>query len=239
MSSTIDNLSGIIGIQNNAISYIQSSSFPDSALLTSLQTNLNNTTSTLSGLDNTVSAAITKQSEMGAIVTEEKTRLDLKKASVDNARDGQKRLILLNDTHRKRSLQYIKIIIAIIVVLAIFAVLKTLEGYFTFIPSGIYDLLAIILFLIGFTYIYYVYSDINNRDLIEYDKLNLKAPNTNTATNPILSQKDGSDLLNPVNACANQSCCDTGTIWNEALGKCKREGFVSNSPSEINDYKFL
>lgn len=246
MSSTIDNLSGIINIQNSELSYIRSNSFPSNTEIAPLQTSLNQTTAAIQMMDGSINNAITKQTELNDIVSTEKERLAGKKISVDNARDGQKRLILLNDTYRKRYLQYMKILIAIVIVLAIFWGLQALETYITFIPSAIFDLLMIINFVVGLIYIYLVYVDINTRDLIEYDKLSINGPSAKTKSD-ITAQKDGSDLLKPINACANETCCSEGTTWDEVTGKCivtkpvttSVDGFVSNSPSEVNDYKFL
>lgn len=245
-TSTINNLSGIINIQKQSLDDVSRIYYPDTSNITSqisgLNNSLNSTYQNIDKIKGSVDNAISKQDDVLNVVQTESTRLAQKKQNVDNARDGQKRLILLNDSYRKRYLQYIKIIMILIVVLAIFGALKMLESNFSFVPSVIYEFLIVIDIAIGIIYIYTIYNDIRQHDLIEYDKLIIESPVTNKSTT---YGSSSNNLLKPLKSCNDQNCCSEGTTWDEATAKCKptpvdtTETFVSNSPNETNGYNFL
>jgi hypothetical protein len=194
------------------------------------------------------------QDQMNTIITSENTRINAQATSLKNAVQGQQRIINLNDSYRKRYGQYLKIAIAITVMLLLIWIFKVIESRFPdAIPSFIYDLLTIAVVSLGLIYCYLVYSVIGTRDPLNYDQLNLApppnaskgiatagnaAPNSNKSTS-------GGDLL----SCSEQSCCLAGTTWSPEVGGCvqgNRQGFTTldktNShvepmtPFEYTDY---
>ena len=73
-----------------------------------------------------------KQTEMINIVNNEQRRLNEKKQSVDNALEGQKRLITLNNSYRLRYADYTKMIIIITILLSIFILVSLAKKYIPF-----------------------------------------------------------------------------------------------------------
>lgn len=252
-TSTINNLSGIIDIQQQELDNIGNFYYQNTpgviSQINTLNDSLNNNYTNIKVINGSVNNAISRQNDVLGIVNGETTRLAEKKKSVDNARDGQKRLMLLNDSYRKRYLQYMKIIIAVVIILAVFWVLKMAETYITIIPSIIFEFLIVLDIAIGIIYIYLVYRDIQNHDLIEYDKLIIQPPPDNSKSNNNTISKPGDDLLKSSKSCNDQNCCAEGTTWDEANAKCKprlvtdpsgnKEPFVSDSPFESNSYNFI
>lgn len=211
--------------------------------LSTIDLSLNNVNATLLG-------AMAHQDQMNAIINSENTRINQQATSLKNAVQGQQRIINLNDSYRKRYGQYLKIAIAITVILLLVWIFKVIESRFPdVVPSFIYDLLTIAVVSLGLIYCYLVYSVIGTRDPLNYDQLNLApppnaykdiaiagnaAPNSNKSTS-------GGDLL----SCSEQSCCLAGTTWSPEVGGCV-QGFTtlsqvsSNveplSPFEYTDY---
>jgi len=218
--------------------------------LSKLNTNLSSLDSSLNSVNSTLLGAMAHQDQMNTIITSENTRINAQATSLKNAVQGQQRIINLNDSYRKRYGQYLKIAIAITVILLLVWIFKVIESRFPdAIPSFIYDLLTIVVVSLGLIYCYLVYSVIGTRDPLNYDQLRLApppnaskgiattgnaAPNSNKSTS-------GGDLL----SCSEQSCCSTGTTWNTSIGKCV-QGFTTlaevssrvepMTPFEYTDY---
>jgi hypothetical protein len=76
-----------------------------------------------------------KQTEMINIVNNEQRRLNEKKQSVDNALEGQKRLITLNNSYRLRYAEYTKMIIIITILLSIFILVSLAKKYIPFLVN--------------------------------------------------------------------------------------------------------
>ena len=178
--------------------------------------------------------------EISKIIDMESRRLDQKRQSVDFIRSGQKRMMLLNDSYRKRYLQYMKIILIIVTILALFGLLQYVSSIFTFIPSALFDILSIIVISFGIIYIYLVYVDIGTHNRINYDELDLVSPNipknigaaTSTAK---VTPSVNPDLFNLKNVgCLNSNCCSYGTTWNENTSVCVPDSKPnSTTPSSL------
>lgn len=177
------------------------------------------------------------QSEMYDIVKMEKSRLEEKKQSIDGALDGQRRSIQLNESYRERYAQYVKMILIFIGTLVAFIVLMFLARTFTLIPSIFFEVISVPIILLGLYMMYLVYVDIQSRDKLYFDKLDLAGPKIITPDEIARSQEAAAkkgNLLGTINigGCVGPACCDSTTIWDAGNSVCTEaimlEGFSSN-----------
>jgi len=183
--------------------------------------------------------------QISKIIDMESRRLDQKRQSVDFIRSGQKRMMLMNDSYRKRYMQYIKIIIIIIIVLALFGFFQYASSTFTSIPSALFDILSIIVISVGIIYAYLIYADIGLHNRINYDEIDYVAPVIPDKSKMVTSASVSSvtpsvntDLFNLKNlGCINSNCCSEGTVWNDNTSVCvtKPSGFIPvTTPSSFS-----
>ena len=187
------------------------------ANLGTLETALNSSTAATNNL-------LLQQNAINSILDTENDRLDSKKANIDNAISGQKRLIQLNDTYRKRYSAYNNLVLIIVLALIIIIALIFFNKIFPFIPEFVYTLLYIIILSGTAIYCLFVISDIQKRDKFDYDKRTRPAPATpdELKKNAEKAAKAG-DLLASIDStsgCRSEGCCATGTIYDPSLKKC-------------------
>lgn len=191
-----------------------------SAYDTKMNANLNNLQS-IAGAQNTTYT----------IVKNESTRLAGKKQNVDQAIDGQNRMISLNDSYVKRYSKYNQIIM--VIVLIILAILGTnlLRTYVPAIPSGILDFLVVLIIGVGVIVIFNMYVAIQRRDALYFDKLDLHAPTYKDISNIDLVEKSGNKgSWYASGACFGPGCCQDPSQFIYSVGKCV------NPPVAIYDY---
>jgi uncharacterized membrane protein YgcG len=169
-------------------------------------------------------ALLLQQNSVNNILNTENERLESKKANIDNAITGQKRLMQLNDTYRKRYSAYINLVLIIVLALIIIIVLIFINKVFPFIPEFVYTLLYIIILSGTAIYCWIVITDIQKRDKFDYDKHTRPAPTTpdELKKNAEAAAKAG-NLLASVDAalgCKSEACCATGTTYDASLNKC-------------------
>ena len=80
--------------------------------ISSLGENLDKINNNLKYINDVALDALSRQTEVNTIITNENERLKIQANSLNNAKQGQNRIINLNDSYRKRYTQYLKIIIA-------------------------------------------------------------------------------------------------------------------------------
>lgn len=165
-----------------------------------------------------------QQNAVNSILTTENDRLDSKKASIDNAITGQKRLMQLNDTYRKRYSAYINLVLIIVLALIIIIVLIFINKVFPFIPEFVYTLLYIIILSGTAIYCWFVINDIQKRDKFDYDKHTRPAPATpaELKKNAEAAAKAGNLLasIDPTSGCRSEGCCADGTTYDATQNKC-------------------
>ena len=212
-----------------------------STAMDSIKSKLGGTT----GLGSTAETTLSRQADVKNIVETENTRLNNKIANIEDARTGQKRMILLNDSYRQKYAEYTKIIIIFVVILALFLGLNILGKTFPVIPSVLIDILTIILVSVGIIYSVWIYYQILRRDQIEFDKLKIPSPMVYTDAQLKVQQEQASifDLLSTNTklgdyGCIGSSCCKPrqrdasgniikiggidqhGTKWDDVSKKC-------------------
>jgi len=181
--------------------------------------------------DNAVSAVLTKQKQVNNILTSEINRLNVKKEQIDNARQGQMRVLMMNESYRKRQAEYMKLIIAVVFVFALVIVMRYMRVFFNVLPDIVYTLLHILLFASVIIYSMITYVNVNSREKINFDRLDLPGPKTESTADfdaRNAAAKLAGDLLGVSNSglCFGASCCNTKatdatkTKWAENTGKC-------------------
>jgi hypothetical protein len=221
-------LTGLFNIQKDYLAGLAQSAGTDTELtgkVTSLQSNLDTLYKNFDQSNQSSSAVLARQREVSSIIDEEKSRLEQKKQSIDNALVGKKRAIDLNEAYRMRQSQYLKIKVVFVVVLAICIILTLLQRRFPIVPSIFVTLLNMIVILMGGIYCLFIYSSISSRSPMNYNELDLAGPEAPTASeiaaNQVAAGKAG-NLLGTVNllGCVGASCCSAGTKWDNEKSKC-------------------
>jgi hypothetical protein len=99
------------------------------------------------------------------------------------------RLIDLNDSYRKRYLEYIKLVMIVVLACFFLWVFNVLNKY-EYLPSGIVDLFIIITVSFCVVCIYVVWTNIQTRDLLNYDEIDYAPPDTS------MNKKNSSNKTN-------------------------------------------
>ena len=220
-------LRGLFNIQKDYLAGLAlNSSDPDlNNKVTSLQTNLDRLNTDFEQSNRSSSAVLARQQEVSSIINEEKSRLEQKKQSIDNALVGKKRAIELNESYRMVQSQYIRIKVVIVIVLVICIALTLLNRRFPIVPSIIVTLINMIVVIIGSIYCLFIYAVISGRSTMNYNELDLAGPAAPTASdvaaNQVAAGKAG-NLLGTVNllGCVGSACCSAGTKWDNERSMC-------------------
>lgn len=163
------------------------------------------------------------QQYLDLIVNTEEKRLKTQEVVIDSALNNQKRLMLLNDSFRKRYNEYIRIFIIISVSIVLIFGLVLLESNFPVIPSIVISILTSIILVIAIILILLVINNLYNRDRTDYDKLDTNdwAFDNNSGSGSGFRMGSGSKTETTVaKTCSNENCCDVGTYWCPNSSRC-------------------
>lgn len=169
------------------------------------------------------------------IVQKEQTRLDNKRAGINDAYNSQQRTIALNQSYamRMRAWSYLLTVIAVSIVISIILMFAK-----SIIPPTIIDILIIVVMSGGIIWAYLIYMDIQKRDENDYNMLSMKSsylqdPGAIDTSNATLSSsgKSGTSgntvtsisslLLGAGGTCVGAKCCPTGTTYDSVNNVCK------------------
>lgn len=181
-SSPHFDLNGILNLQKNyaldltKIPIDPNTNSNNNTAITNLTNKLNSMSANVTNSQAQAQAVLYKQKLVNDILDTEKHRLDAKKANIDTAMQGQKRMIALNNNYQKRYAAYTKIMIAITVGLVIYIFMDKLMALMPFIPEIVFYLIVIIILGSIIFYCYLVWIDIKRRELTNFDELALPAP---------------------------------------------------------------
>ena len=157
------------------------------------------------------------------IFIKEKERLDAKAQEIATASTGQKRVIQLNESYRKRTAAYTKAVVAIVMALAVVVILKVVQGYIP-IPEVVLTLVYILLLSLSILYAAYVVLEVINRDKTNYDRLDVPPPVIPTEYDNERNKNAAAgmgDLLGTLpGMCIGDNCCAPGTVYDSDEGKC-------------------
>jgi hypothetical protein len=173
-----------------------------------------------------------QQTDIKNLLDRESTMLQSQKSIADAALVGQKRTMLLNDGSTKRTAQYTKIIIVIVVSLVASLILTTIGSYLTFIPSFVFDIAQIGIIAFAIIYGFLLYQDAQNRDNINFDEIKtptVTVPSQTDISNNFVKAKESGDLLGSINlgTCIGFDCCSPGTHWNQGNSVCQAGNVVA------------
>lgn len=185
-----------------AVDAVDDGGLPD---LNELQTAIRNK-------DESVSAVLTKQKQVNNILQSELDRLATKKDQLDEAQKGQMRVLMMNESYRKRQEEYTKLIIAVVFVFALVIVMRYVREIFNILPDALYTLIHILLFAGLIIYSFIIYINVSSREKINFDRLDIPGPKTESTADYDKRNSDAiksGDLLgvSDSNLCKGAACC--------------------------------
>jgi hypothetical protein len=201
-----------------------------------LYTNLNNQTVNTNDV-------LLKQQDVINIVDAEKQRLLLKKQTVDDSLQQQKRLIQLNNSYRLRYTDYIKIMLFITFIIILFVGIILAQRYFPFIPSIVYEIALILLIPISMIIMYYRFRNLMIHNNMNYEEIDYKPPNILSDQAKLAelvkareAQQKSGDLLGGLSGCVGKDCCSGTTQWDSGNLVCvsATNGFTTIDYAVIN-----
>jgi len=159
------------------------------------------------------------------IINNENTRLDEKQKAVNNMKFEQERVIHMNRNMQERTAAFNQILIVLFISLAIMVIIIFIGRFVPFFePFVIF--LCVIVVSIGVCYSIYLYLLFTQRQVNDYDLLNLyteakPAKSTTKEDNPL----DTSDEFNKsIDNCSGSACCEKPDSWD---GKICKSGFAT------------
>ena len=183
-----------------------------------------------------------QQNKIKAIVQKEKQNLEKTERKYQSGADTQKREIDLAKNSSLRMQQYNSFTFVVVVTILSLLLLSLLEKYFSIFPVVFLIVLRIIIIAYGFIVGYNILNEIDKRDPLNYNKLNLEKPNIDTPETiekkRKVAEKEG-DLLASIGqlTCSGEDCCDEGTAWDSEKMLCVpiEESFDNIRPNEPNN----
>lgn len=162
--------------------------------------------------DVAVSAVLTKQKQVNNILQTELDRLAIKKEQLDEAEKGQMRVLMMNESYRKRQAEYTKITIAVVFVFALVIVMRYVREIFNILPDAVYTLIHILLFAGVIIYSAIIFINVSSREKINFDRLDIPGPKTESTAdfeNRNSAAIKSGDLLGVSNSnlCKGAACC--------------------------------
>jgi hypothetical protein len=230
-------LPGLINIQSNYLTDL-SKNYYNNAIdvavdVNSLQKNLIDVSNSYALADQSSTAILTDQSNVMQIINSEQDRLNQKQELIKQMEQENKRKVLLNDTYRKKKVQYSKIMIVIIIALVIVIVISFI-GKLLPIPEGFLSFLYILDIAIALIVCFNLYSDATMRDYINYDEIYIPPPTIDGSGNVISNNKDVPSFWSTMKfGCYEAACCADGTVYDEKLKVCVIPNNKVKSPSPI------
>jgi hypothetical protein len=210
--------------------------------ITEINSSLNELHSIIDADTNDKNELLKQQNKIKAIVKKEKQNLENTERRYQENSDTQKRQIALTKNSSLRMQQYNYFTFIVVFAILSLLLLSLLEKHFPIFPSVFLIILRIIVIAVGFIWGYNVLSEIDKRDPLNYNKLNLEKPKIDSPETiekkRKVAEKEG-DLLGSVGqlTCSGEDCCDVGTKWDSEKMLCVpiEESFDNIRPNEPNN----
>ena len=251
MSYPYVDLNGVLNIQQDYLGNLSASDPKSAAVINQIQQNLSHMYTDYAAANASTDSTLTRQQDVIDIVNSEKNRLQAKQQGVDNAAFGQKRAVELNNSNRLRQNSYTNLLIILIITLSLFVGIMIASNYLTFVPQVVFDILSIIVISVGIYIALYSFLDIQSRNNMDFNQLNLPGLKNSTAGNTIAAGAGSStNLITGSTGCVGSDCCGPKTNWDQENSICV-QGFTTmsfsynkgdiakvsaNSPYEFEDY---
>jgi hypothetical protein len=166
---------------------------------------------------------------VSSIIGNENARLQAKLSDISGNVDTQTRLMLLNDSHRKRTTKYSEMMVYFVIGAVLFGLVTVLPNYFPVIPSFVVTTLSVLVIVFTIYLIASTYSDVSSRSSGNFDEIDIPplVDLSGSAVDISLMQSSSTPstmgnvgLLFRGNECYGNNCCGAGTALNESVGKC-------------------
>lgn len=189
-----------------------------------------------------------QQNEVKEILDKEKDNIQKKIDHYNKITETGIRDAVLKKNGSQRLKQYNKIFFILTFTVAILIILYLIEKNFPFVPESILTIARIAVIAISIIICSNLNDEINSRDPIDYDKLNLEKPNVDTPEELEKKRKQAAkdgDLLGSIDMskCKGPQNCGEGTKWDNEKMLCvpvleeSFENIIANEPQE--NYKKL
>lgn len=248
MSNPTFDLSAITEIQKNYLADLDSYEHGQGTdPISDINTQLNNINTVLTDKSVSSEDLLLKQNEVKNILDIESDRLQQKERDVEQALQGQKRMIQINKSYGQRYQAFNGILYAIIISFLLIILLILEAKYFNIIPEFIQTILYIIIFAIALGYIMFLIVDIDSRKKLDFDKYDIPKPLTaDEKTKALNDLTEAGKLSAGLDACVGAECCpgthtDGSPYYNASTDQCRQESFtlISESKKEQFDLKKL
>lgn len=188
---------------------------------------------------------VNQQKVVKDILNTEKEHLLKKQNDYELGVATELRMIQTQKNTSERYKHYNEMIAIGVFALTIILVIFVMKKHVSLLPDWLISILLIVIVSVATIAIYIRYQDLNKRDPLNYQKLNLDKPNVDSpeevAQKMKQAEKEG-DLLNTVSqlSCSSKSCCGVGTVWDSEKMLCVpepvNESFENISPNEPSEY---
>ena len=214
---SVFDLPNIIGLQQQLIQDLSG----NSQMMNTLGLKVGELNNEVSKSNANIMPTLTKQQEVGAVLTREEERLRDRKQAIDTAGEEQKRLVDLtrNATQRTRAINNMYIVA--VVGLFIYLGIRFVTGI---LPEIVTDVLNVLVVSITILTILKMYADYTRRNNMDFDMINLGEPSE------MVGNKSGSGSAGSAGAgligsrigggCEKDACCPEGTKYNEKYAIC-------------------
>ena len=119
---------------------------------------------------------VTNMQDINQIVNNELSRIQQKQDSVTSAYQNQRRMIDINQSYGERMQAYSNMLIMGIVFMSSIFLLMFIKAIFPGMPDILYNFLFSVILVIAVIYMARLYIDIQNRDLIDFQKIDQNSP---------------------------------------------------------------
>ena len=210
--------------------------------ITEINSSLNELHSIIDADTNDKEELLKQQNKIKTIVEKEKQNLENTQRRYEENSDTQKREISLTKNSSLRMQQYNYFTFVVVLTILSLLLLSLLEKHFPTFSPFFLIILRIIIIAVGFIWGYNVLIELDKRDPLNYNKLNLEKPNIDSPETiekkRKVAEKEG-DLLASVGQliCSGEDCCDAGTKWDSEKMLCVpiEESFDNIRPNEPNN----
>ena len=254
MSNPTFDLSAITDIQRNYLADLDEYNHGQSGStnadpITGINTDLDKINDVLENKSVSTEDLLLKQNQISNILDIESNRLKQKERDVEQALQGQKRMIQINKSYGQRYQAFNGILYATIISFLLIILLILEAKYFNIIPEFIQTILYIIIFATALGYIMFLIVDIDSRKKMDFDKYKMPKPLTADEKTKALNElTEAGKLSAGLSACVGSECCpgvdENGLpYYNADTDQCRQttQAFtlISQSKKEQSDLKKL
>ena len=163
------------------------------------------------------------QKDVSRIADFEASRISKIHGDITDEEQNRDRLLLARQTEQARRNQYL-LLTAVFVFICLVAFLFTYIQRVLKIESVIFDILLVVLICIFLIIAFFVYIDIQNRDLNDFSKLRPNASSLLSVDAPngtSYGVENGQAQTDLAKTCKGAECCGSGFTYDDSTKKCE------------------